>query len=99
MTEIKKTTVAVVYNDAGEDFYEKIRVCLNPKDYIRFCLTGEYATEVSDASGTGLFDVRQRRWCYPLADLLDISVDGFLKFGMYTSKWLIQDDEIGIEHQ
>ena len=36
------------------------RFCL-PKDYIRFKLTGEYATEVSDASGTSLFDVVNRR--------------------------------------
>ena len=33
-----------------------------PKDYIRFKLTGEKATEVSDASGTGLLDVPNRRW-------------------------------------
>jgi len=35
---------------------------LLPKDYIRFCLTGEFASEVSDASGTALFDVVRRRW-------------------------------------
>ena len=29
-----------------------------PKDYIRFCLTGEYATEVSDASGMQLLDAQ-----------------------------------------
>ena len=52
--------------------YEKTRVFLNPKDYIRYLLTGEFATEVSDASGTGLFDVRQRRWCDKLLSLLDI---------------------------
>ena len=32
----------------------------NPKDYIRFMLTGEKATEVADASGTGFFDVKNR---------------------------------------
>ncbi len=52
--------------------YERTRVFLNPKDYIRYRLTGELATEVSDASGTGLFDVRQRRWSYQLLNLLDI---------------------------
>ena len=35
---------------------------LLPKDYVRLQLTGEYATEVSDASGTALFDVVHRRW-------------------------------------
>ena len=55
--------------------YEKTRMILNPKDYIRYCLTGEYATEVSDASGTGLFNVRERQWSSPLLELLDVSKD------------------------
>lgn len=42
--------------------YEKIRKVLLPKDYIRLCLTGEYATEVSDASGMQLLDVPNRCW-------------------------------------
>ena len=42
--------------------FSRIRRLLLPKDYIRFCLTGEYATEVSDASGTALLDVAHRRW-------------------------------------
>jgi xylulokinase len=52
--------------------YEKIRRILNPKDYIRFRLTGEFATEVSDASGTGLFNVRERDWSHRLLEILDI---------------------------
>lgn len=52
--------------------FEKARMILNPKDYIRFRLTGDYATEVSDASGTGLFDVRRREWSYRLLSILDI---------------------------
>lgn len=52
--------------------YEKARKFLNPKDYIRYLLTGEFATDVSDASGTGLFDVRAREWSQELLDLLDI---------------------------
>ena len=46
--------------------YERVRRMLLPKDYIRFRLTGEYASEVSDASGTALFDVANRRWAAPL---------------------------------
>ncbi len=42
--------------------FENARKMLLPKDYLRFCLTGEYASEVSDASGTALFDVANRRW-------------------------------------
>src|SRR5215468_10235356 len=42
--------------------FERVRKILLPKDYIRYKLTGGYATEVSDASGTALFDVVRRRW-------------------------------------
>jgi xylulokinase len=52
--------------------YERVRKVLLPKDYVRFRLTGEFATEVSDASGTALFDVVNRRWSFELADLLGI---------------------------
>ena len=55
------------------DNYDKTRMILNPKDYIRYRLTGEYATEVSDASGTGLFNVRERQWAYSLLEILNIS--------------------------
>ena len=42
--------------------FERARKMLLPKDYVRFRLTGEFATEVSDASGTAVFDVVNRRW-------------------------------------
>lgn len=42
--------------------YKKIRKILLPKDYIRFFLTEQFATDVSDASGTSLFDVKKRKW-------------------------------------
>jgi xylulokinase len=45
---------------------------LLPKDYVRFRLTGEFATEVSDASGTSLFDVPNRRWSKAILEKLDI---------------------------
>jgi len=50
--------------------FARVRHALNPKDYLRLVLTGEIATEVSDASGTGLFDTRRRQWCASLIDLL-----------------------------
>lgn len=46
--------------------YARTRVILNPKDYIRFRLSGVLATDVSDASGTGLFNVKERRWAEDL---------------------------------
>ncbi|MDY7533199.1 xylulokinase [Pseudomonas sp. Bout1] len=45
---------------------------LNPKDYLRLRLTGEVASEVSDASGTGLFNVRSRQWATGLVETLGI---------------------------
>ncbi len=52
--------------------YERVRHLLLPKDYVRYQLTGEFASEVSDASGTALFDVVRRRWSFELADALGI---------------------------
>ena len=46
--------------------YAKTKVILNPKDYIRFRLSGEIATDVSDASGTGFFNVKKREWAVDL---------------------------------
>ncbi len=52
--------------------YEKLKQVLLPKDYVRFRLTGEFATEVSDASGTLLLDVNNRCWSDALLDKLSI---------------------------
>lgn len=52
--------------------YSKIKQVLLPKDYIRYRLSGTYATEVSDASGTLLLDVANRRWSDELLGKLDI---------------------------
>lgn len=54
------------------EIYEKIRRVLLPKDYIRLCLTGEFATEVSDASGMQLLDVPNRCWSDELLSKLDL---------------------------
>lgn len=52
--------------------YEKVKKILLPKDYIRFELTGEFATDVADASGTLLFDVTNRCWHKELLSILGI---------------------------
>jgi xylulokinase len=52
--------------------YAKTKHILLPKDYIRLRLTGEYATEVSDASGMLLLDVVNRKWSDKLLSLLQI---------------------------
>ena len=58
--------------DNEEKQFERVRKVLLPKDYVRFCLTGEYASEVSDASGTSLFDVVKRQWSYEMCDALGL---------------------------
>ncbi len=42
--------------------WARVRSVLLPKDYVRLRLTGEHATDVADASGTLLLDVRRREW-------------------------------------
>jgi xylulokinase len=59
--------------------FKKIKHILLPKDYIRLLLTGEYATEVSDASGTLLFDVQNRRWHEGLIHQLGLKPEWFPK--------------------
>lgn len=54
------------------EIWEKTAKILLPKDYIRYMLTGEFATEVSDAGGTQLLDVPARRWSGEILDKLGI---------------------------
>lgn len=58
--------------DHEPDSYARIATVLLPKDYLRFRLTGDLATDVSDASGTGLFDTANRRWSTELLQRLDL---------------------------
>jgi xylulokinase len=53
--------------------FARVRKVLLPKDYIRLLMTGEYATEVSDASGTLLLDVVNRKWSTALMTKLDLN--------------------------
>lgn len=52
--------------------YKRCRHILLPKDYIRYVLTGVFATEVSDASGMQLLDVPGRCWSKEVLSCLDI---------------------------
>ncbi|MBR6789964.1 MAG: xylulokinase, partial [Oscillospiraceae bacterium] len=55
--------------------YARCKKILLPKDYIRYKLTGEFATEVSDASGMQLLDVPNRCWSAEVLEKLDIDPD------------------------
>lgn len=54
------------------ELYAKCRHILLPKDYIRYILTGKFATEVSDASGMQLLDVPGRCWSEEILEKLEI---------------------------
>lgn len=60
-----------VKNNEPEN-YERCRHILLPKDYIRFVLTHEYATEVSDASGMQLLNVAERDWSDEVIETLGL---------------------------
>ncbi len=55
------------------EVFGKIEHILLPKDYIRYRLTGEFAMDVSDASGTSLLDVSKRGWSSGILDKLGIN--------------------------
>ncbi len=44
------------------EVWQRVRAVLLPKDYVRLQLTGDKATDVADASGTLMFDVKHRKW-------------------------------------
>ena len=52
--------------------FAKIRHVLCPKDYVRYRLTGEFAIDVQEASGTLLLDVTHRRWSREVAEAAGI---------------------------
>jgi len=54
------------------DAYARIARVLLPKDYVRLRLTGEWAIDASDASGTLLLDVGRRAWSEDVVDALDL---------------------------
>ncbi|MBQ9531480.1 MAG: xylulokinase [Eubacterium sp.] len=54
------------------EIFEKCKKICLPKDYINLMLTGNFATDVSDASGTLYFDVENREWSKEMLDILGI---------------------------
>jgi xylulokinase len=57
--------------------YQRIHTAFLPKDFIRYRLTREIATDVTDGSGTLLFDVTRRHWSGPIVDALELKT-GYL---------------------
>ncbi len=73
LTGFTASKILWVKNNQPE-IYAKCRHILLPKDYLRFKLTGDYATEVSDASGMQLLDVPGRCWSEEVCGKLGIDM-------------------------
>ena len=54
------------------EIFARIAHVLCPKDYVRYRLTGVYAMDVQEASGTLLLDVAHRRWSKEVAEIVGI---------------------------
>jgi xylulokinase len=83
--------------------YERVASVLLPKDYVRLRLTGERATDASDASGTLLLDLKERTWSGEILDALDIPVGWLPRVfeGPDRTGQVRQDisSELGLKHQ
>ncbi|MGN0352245.1 MAG: xylulokinase [Roseburia sp.] len=55
------------------ELFKRIRKIMLPKDYIAYRLTGVHATDVSDASGMLLLDVKNRCWSKEMCDICGIT--------------------------
>jgi xylulokinase len=71
MTGFQAPKILWLRTHEPENYY-RVRSILLPKDYIRMLLSGIKASEVSDASGTGLFDVSNRRWSHEMMAALEL---------------------------
>jgi xylulokinase len=78
LTGFTASKVMWVRNNEPE-IYEKARHILLPKDYIRYMLTGEFATEVSDASGMQFMNIAKRSWSKEVLDKLGIDISMLAK--------------------
>ena len=59
--------------DEEPEVWERVAHILLPKDYLRYRLTGEFATEVSDASATQILDIAQRSWSREVMDAMELT--------------------------
>jgi xylulokinase len=59
--------------DHQPELFARVRYLMLPKDFIRFRLSGELGADVSDASGTALFDVVGRQWSAAMCDAVGVN--------------------------
>ncbi|HLB56888.1 MAG TPA: xylulokinase [Coxiellaceae bacterium] len=56
------------------DIFKKINKILLPKDYLRFIIGGDFATDLSDASSTAWLDIKKRKWSNELLAACDLTI-------------------------
>ncbi|PSR25958.1 MAG: xylulokinase [Sulfobacillus benefaciens] len=79
--------------DHEPDLFQQIRHASVAKDWLRFMMTGQWGADVSDASGTYLFDVEKRTWATDLMTQLDIPLAWWGK--SYESPIVIGELQMG----
>ena len=82
------------------DTFAKIAHILLPKDYIRYCLTGEYKIDAADAAGTLFFNVKDKTWSKEMVEILSIKSEWLPEvYDCYEVTGVIKKevaDELGI---
>ena len=90
-----------VKNKEPENFARIAKIML-PKDYIAYKLTGVHCTDVSDASGMLLFDVKNRRWSEEMCEICGITEEQLANcYESYESVGCVLPeiaDKLGIPH-
>lgn len=83
--------------------FARIKKIMLPKDYIAYRLTGVHCTDVSDASGMLLFDVKNRCWSKEMCEICGVSEDqlatcyeSYEKVGCVLPEVA---DELGLPHK
>ena len=85
------------------DNFAKIDKIMLPKDYLAYRLTGVHATDVSDASGMLLLNVKNRKWSQEMCDICHISIEQLPElFESYEAIGTLKADvaaELGVSTQ
>jgi xylulokinase len=82
------------------DNFRKIKKVMLPKDYLAFRMSGVYSTDVSDASGTLLFDVKNKQWSQEMLKIVGLEAEQMPEvFESYQVTGSLQDSiakELGL---
>ena len=74
------TAPKLLWMKANEpELFAKIAKIMLPKDYINYCLSGVHCTDVSDASGMLLFDVKNKCWSKEMLDIIGVKEEQMAK--------------------